>query len=34
MKERKDLLKEEGMHAGATADKFIFARLLRKIETP
>lgn len=34
MNERKNLLKEEGMHAGATADKFEFARLLRKLETP
>ncbi len=34
MKERKDLLKEEGMHAGAPADKFAFARILRNLETP
>lgn len=27
-------LKEEGMHAGAMADKFAFANLLRKTQTP
>ncbi len=27
-------LKEEGMHAGAMVDKFAFANLLRKTQTP
>ncbi|MEY8020924.1 endonuclease domain-containing protein [Muriicola sp. SD30] len=34
MNEHRDLLKDEGMHAGASADKFAFARFLRKVETP
>lgn len=34
MKEHKDLLREEGMHAEAPADKFAFASLLRKVGTP
>lgn len=34
MEESKDLLKEDGMHAGAHADKFAFASLLREGETP
>lgn len=34
MQKNKDLLKEEGMHAGAKADKFAFAKLLRDTKTP
>ncbi|MFH6603616.1 endonuclease domain-containing protein [Maribacter algicola] len=34
MGKNKNLLKEEGMHAGASADKFAFAAFLRKVETP
>ena len=34
MKGKMDLLKEEGMHAGATSDKFAFAAKLRKNQTP
>lgn len=34
MNEENDLLKEEGMHAGATADKFAFASALRNAQTP
>jgi very-short-patch-repair endonuclease len=30
----KNQLKNEGMHAGAKADKFAFARVLRDTETP
>ena len=34
MQKKKDLLKAEGMHAGAQADKFAFANVLRNLETP
>ncbi len=34
MGKKLDSLKEEGMHAGASPDKFAFARILRKAETP
>ena len=34
MQEGKDLLKEEGMHGRAQADKFAFANILRSTETP
>lgn len=34
MGDEKDLLKEEGMHAGAEADKFTFAKVLRDTSTP
>ena len=34
MQKGKNLLKNEGMHAGAQADKFAFASILRKTQTP
>ena len=34
MRKKSRPLKEEGMHAGAMADKFAFANLLRKTQTP
>ncbi|HMB61669.1 MAG TPA: endonuclease domain-containing protein [Eudoraea sp.] len=34
MQKNRDLLKEEGMHAGAKADKFAYAKILRNTETP
>lgn len=34
MKEGNDLQNEDGMHAGAKADKFAFAKTLRDSQTP
>ena len=34
MRSGKELLKDEGMHAGAKADTFAFAHSLRKAQTP
>ncbi|MEM1340437.1 MAG: endonuclease domain-containing protein [Bacteroidota bacterium] len=34
MTNRKDVLKDEGMHAGAKADTFAYAYILRQAQTP
>lgn len=34
VEKKKDLLRKEGMHAGASAEKYAFAQMLRESQTP